>query len=156
MRKTGLGFVVEIVRTILELRAMVSAWKAEGLRVGLVPTMGFLHDGHLGLIENALMDCHRVVTTIFVNPTQFDVNEDLAAYPRDEARDLELIKAVGGHLVFIPDVSEIYPEGFATRIEVEYLTDVMDGAARPRTFRWCHSNCGQAVESSAGRYVDLW
>ena len=125
---------MQIARSIADLRSIVSGWKSEGLRVGLVPTMGFLHEGHLSLIANALADCDRVITTIFVNPTQFGANEDLDAYPRDEERDLDLIKGAGGNVVFIPDVSVMYPEGFATRVEVDGLTDVMDGAARPGHF----------------------
>ncbi|MEM9716922.1 MAG: pantoate--beta-alanine ligase [Pseudomonadota bacterium] len=125
---------MNVVRKIPDLRSTVRDWKMQGHRVGLVPTMGFLHEGHLSLIENALTDCDRVVTTIFVNPTQFGAGEDLDSYPRDEARDLDMIAAAGGHLVFIPDVSTMYPDGFATRVEVDGLTDVMDGAARPGHF----------------------
>ena len=129
-----MGSVTDVVRSVSELRQVVAGWKSEGLRVGLVPTMGYLHDGHLSLIANALSDCDRVVTTIFVNPTQFGANEDLDAYPRDHDRDLKLIHEAGGHLVFIPEVTTMYPDGFATRVEVDGLTEVMDGAARPGHF----------------------
>ena len=124
----------EVVTTVEALRSAVATWRQEGHRVGLVPTMGYLHDGHLSLIKAALADCTRVIVTIFVNPTQFGAGEDLDAYPRDLDRDLELITATGGHLAFVPGVDVMYPEGFATRVEVDGLTDVMDGAARPGHF----------------------
>jgi pantoate--beta-alanine ligase len=96
--------------------------------------MGSLHSGHISLIENLLKSCDRVITTIFVNPTQFGEGEDLDAYPRTEAEDVAKIMAAGGHLVFVPHVAEVYPEGFATRVEVDGLTDVLCGASRPGHF----------------------
>ncbi|MEO0342071.1 MAG: pantoate--beta-alanine ligase [Pseudomonadota bacterium] len=124
----------DLVRTISELRDEVAFWRTEGHRVGLVPTMGFLHEGHLSLIENALGDCNRVITTIFVNPTQFGAHEDLDGYPKDLDRDLSMVERAGGHLVFVPNPAMMYPDGFATRVEVDGLTDIMDGAARPGHF----------------------
>ncbi|MEO1562918.1 MAG: pantoate--beta-alanine ligase [Pseudomonadota bacterium] len=126
--------MTKIVTTVGGLRDDVATWKQEGRRVGLVPTMGYLHEGHLSLITSALSDCDRVVVSIFVNPTQFGAGEDLNAYPRDLDRDLKLIAETGGHLAFVPGVEVMYPNGFSTRVEVDGLTDVMDGAARPGHF----------------------
>jgi pantoate--beta-alanine ligase len=125
---------IRTVESIADLRRKVAEWKAAGLTVGLVPTMGALHDGHLSLITRMLGHADRVVTTIFVNPTQFGAGEDLDAYPRTREADTALIADTGGHLVFAPSVAEIYPEGFATRVEVDGLTDVMDGVSRPGHF----------------------
>ena len=123
-----------IVRTVPELRARVAAWRAANERVALVPTMGALHEGHLSLVRIARARCDRVVTSIFVNPTQFSPKEDLAAYPRNEARDVELLDAEACDLVFAPTVAEMYPDGFATAIEVSGVSAPLDGAARPRHF----------------------
>jgi len=97
--------------------------------------MGYLHDGHLSLLREARRLNAHVVTTIFVNPTQFAPNEDLARYPRDEARDLELLRAEGVDAVFAPSVGEMYPEGFTTYVTVEGLTERLEGASRPTHFR---------------------
>lgn len=121
---------MRVLHTIAEARAA-----REGLGVvGLVPTMGFLHDGHLSLVERARAECAAVVATIFVNPTQFGPNEDLGRYPRDLPRDLALLEAAGVDLVFAPEPPEIYPEGFATSIQVGGVTDVLEGASRPGHF----------------------
>src|SRR5213079_3019950 len=93
-----------IARTVADLRAQVAAWRREGLRVGLVPTMGALHEGHLSLVRLAGERADRVVASLFVNPTQFGPNEDFEAYPRDEARDADLLAAAGCHLLFAPSV----------------------------------------------------
>lgn len=122
------------VETIADLRRKVAEWKAAGLTVGLVPTMGALHEGHLSLITRMLGHADRVITTIFVNPTQFGAGEDLDAYPRTREADTAMIAETGGHLLFAPPVSEIYPEGFATRVEVDGLTDVLCGQSRPGHF----------------------
>src|ERR1700753_177328 len=103
-----------VARTVLALREKIAAWRAEGLRVALVPTMGALHEGHLALVRAALRSCERVVVSIFVNPTQFGPNEDFALYPRQEAIDAELVARAGGHLIYAPNVAEMYPEGFRT------------------------------------------
>src|SRR3546814_14456340 len=98
--------------------------------------MGARHDGHLALLRAALVECDRAVVTVFVNPAQFAPTEDFASYPRGEGRDLALIAATGGHLAFVPDVAEMYPEGFATRVAVGGgLTEGLCGAARPPFFR---------------------
>jgi pantoate--beta-alanine ligase len=117
-----------VYRGVDELRAALRPARREGLRIGLVPTMGFLHDGHVSLLRAARAENDVVVMTLFVNPTQFGPNEDLDRYPRDEERDLRLASEAGVDLVFAPDVSELYPEGFATAVEVTgNLTSVLDG-----------------------------
>ncbi len=106
-----------------------------GKKIGLVPTMGYLHDGHLSLIKRALKQCDIVITTIFVNPTQFAPHEDLDAYPRDERKDLAKIKETGGQIVFIPKADDIYQPDFQTYVLVEKLTKTLEGEARPTHFR---------------------
>lgn len=123
-----------IVRTIADLRAQVSAWRREGLRVGFVPTMGALHEGHLSLVRLAGTKADRVVASIFVNPTQFGPNEDFDAYPRDEARDAELLAGAGCRLLFAPTVAEMYPPGAATTVTVAGVSEPLDGLARPGHF----------------------
>jgi pantoate--beta-alanine ligase len=115
------------VRSVQELRAALAPVRREGQTVGLVPTMGALHDGHLSLLRAARADCDAVVLSVFVNPKQFGAGEDLETYPRDEARDLELAEAAGVDIVYAPPVEEVYPPGFATVVEVEGLTDVLCG-----------------------------
>ena len=122
---------MKTVRTIAELRAVL----AEAPRpVGLVPTMGAFHDGHLSLMRAAREANATVVVSLFVNPAQFGPTEDLEAYPRDEAHDLGLAEATGVDIVFAPDVDEVYPAGFSTTVEVAGLTEPLDGAARPGHF----------------------
>jgi len=125
---------LDILRTIAELRRRTSVWCKTGERVGLVPTMGALHHGHLGLVRAARAQCDRVVATIFVNPKQFAPGEDLEAYPRREAADLAMLRAAGVDLLFMPAVAEIYPPGFATTVRVEGLTECLCGAHRPGHF----------------------
>jgi pantoate--beta-alanine ligase len=116
------------LRTKAELRAALAPGRREGLTVGLVPTMGYLHEGHLSLIRAARAECDLVVMSLFVNPTQFGPGEDLERYPRDEERDLRLAGEAGADLVFAPAVDEVYPEGFATAVAVSgALTEVLDG-----------------------------
>jgi len=124
-----------ICRTRAEMRPAVGDWKRAGESVAVVPTMGYLHEGHLGLVRLARQRADRVVTTIFVNPTQFGPNEDLATYPRDEARDLELLDAEGVDAVFAPDVTEMYGAGGDTYVEVPGLSGILQGALRPGHFR---------------------
>jgi pantoate--beta-alanine ligase len=122
---------VRTVRTVAELRAAL----ADAPRpVGLVPTMGWFHEGHLSLMRAARADCETVVVSLFVNPSQFGPNEDLDAYPRDEQRDSALAAAEGVDVLFAPAVEEVYPPGFATRVEVGGVTEPLDGAARPGHF----------------------
>jgi pantoate--beta-alanine ligase len=125
---------ITISRTVAELRAGIAAWRAAGETVGLVPTMGALHDGHLQLVRRARADCRRVVVTLFVNPTQFAPHEDLAAYPRDEAGDRDKLALVGVDRMFAPDLEEMYPPGFATTVSVGGLTEHLCGPHRPGHF----------------------
>ena len=123
-----------IVRTVADLRARVSAWRAAGERVGLVPTMGALHEGHLSLVEIARRHAGRTVASVFVNPTQFAPTEDFDAYPRGEARDAELLAQSGCDLLYAPTAAEMYPQGFATTVTVSGVSEPLDGAARPGHF----------------------
>ena len=107
---------VKVIRSLAELREVVRGLRQSGNRIGLVPTMGALHEGHLALVRMANAMSDRTVVSIFVNPTQFAPNEDFARYPRDEAGDLEKLAAIGCDLVWMPDVAEMYPAGFATSI----------------------------------------
>lgn len=119
---------------VVTTRAEVRAERPTG-RLGFVPTMGYLHDGHLGLVRRAARECEHVAVSIFVNPTQFGPGEDLASYPRDPERDLALLEEAGVDLVWLPQVGDVYPAGFATRVEVGGgLTDVLEGAVRPGHF----------------------
>lgn len=121
---------MRIVRTVAELRAAVAEARSEGHSIGLVPTMGAFHDGHLSLMRQARAENGFVVVSLFVNPTQFGPQEDLAAYPRDEERDAALAESQGVDVLFAPSVTEVYPRGFATTIHVAGLTGVLDGAHR--------------------------
>jgi pantoate--beta-alanine ligase len=117
-----------VVREVDGLRAALAPLRREGRTIGLVPTMGFLHDGHVSLLHAARAECDIVVMSLFVNPTQFGPNEDLATYPRDEAHDLRLASEAGTDFVFAPQVAEIYPDGATTAVEVTGgLTSVLDG-----------------------------
>jgi pantoate--beta-alanine ligase len=119
---------MKLMRTKAKLRAELAPVRRSGRSIGLVPTMGALHDGHLALLRAARERSDVVVMSLFVNPAQFRPGEDLAAYPRDEQRDAELAEAAGVDLVYAPDVAEVYPEGFATAVAVGGgLTDVLDG-----------------------------
>jgi pantoate--beta-alanine ligase len=121
---------IAVARTVAGLREAVAGWRARQERVGLVPTMGALHRGHLALVAAARRDCQRVVASLFVNPKQFGPREDFAAYPRDEAADLAKFREGGVDLVFAPTVEEMYPGGFATAVQVAGLGDAMEGAHR--------------------------
>jgi len=118
------------IETISELRTARRAFP----QLGFVPTMGFLHDGHLSLVAQAKGDCGAVAVSIFVNPIQFGANEDLSCYPRDMTRDLSLLEKAGVDLVFTPTPEFIYPAGFTTRIEVGAIAEVLEGASRPGHF----------------------
>ncbi len=123
---------MRIVHTLEELRAIRPSLKP---RVGFVPTMGYLHEGHLSLVRRARQECESVVVSIFVNPTQFGPGEDLARYPRDLERDLRLLDPLGVDLLWAPTAEVMYPPGFQTWVEVEGLTRPLEGAARPGHFR---------------------
>jgi pantoate--beta-alanine ligase len=121
---------MRIVRSIADVRAAVRDARAAGDLVGLVPTMGAFHDGHVSLMRQARAESDLVVVSLFVNPAQFGANEDLAAYPRDEATDAALAAAAGVDILFSPPVEEIYPDGFATSIHISGITEVLCGARR--------------------------
>jgi len=124
---------VKLIRAREELRAALAPVRREGGSVGLVPTMGYLHEGHLSLLRAARAECDVVVMTLFVNPAQFGPGEDLDRYPRDEERDLRLAAEAGADLVYAPPVEVVYPDGFATNVDVDGgLTGVLDGDPRRR------------------------
>jgi len=123
---------VRVFRTIAECRLWRQALDGD---LGVVPTMGYLHDGHMSLVRAARGDNAHVAATIFVNPTQFGPNEDLARYPRDEERDLALLRGAGVDAVFAPSAAEMYPDGFSTCVTVEGLAARLEGASRPTHFR---------------------
>ena len=125
---------IEIVRATGEVRRRVAGWHAEGLSVGLVPTMGAIHEGHLALVRAAAAGSDRVVASLFVNPKQFAPGEDYSAYPRDEGRDAGLIADAGGDLLFAPSGEGVYPDGFSTSVAVQGLTEGLCGAFRPGHF----------------------
>lgn len=127
---------LEVFSELAPLRATVREWRSRGLRVGFVPTMGNLHDGHFSLVALALMRCDRVVASIFVNPTQFGPNEDFGRYPRTPDADLAGLQAAGCHAVWMPDVETMYPLGVerAVRMHVPAITETLDGEHRPGHF----------------------
>lgn len=121
---------MKTIRSIAELRRALARARAQGKSVGLVPTMGALHDGHLSLIAAARNDCDVVVMSLFVNPSQFAAGENLAGYPRDEASDSAVAQEAGVDVLFAPAVEEMYPDGFATSVVVHRVTEPLEGAAR--------------------------
>ena len=126
---------MKICNTIRDIRTASRAARRTGMRLGLVPTMGALHEGHLSLIRAAKASCQVVVASIFVNPTQFGPNEDLARYPRPFERDRELLENEGVDLLFAPSVDEMYPSGAVTWVTAEELSAKLDGRSRPGHFR---------------------
>jgi pantoate--beta-alanine ligase len=122
-------------RTIKSLTQCLRGYRASGLRVGFVPTMGFLHEGHRALIDESVARCDITVVSIFVNPTQFGQNEDLDRYPRALEQDHELCRTAGVNMIFMPDAGEIYPPGFQTYVEPGPVAEPLCGAARPGHFR---------------------
>jgi pantoate--beta-alanine ligase len=128
---------MKTVRTIAELRSLLAPSRRRGLRIGLVPTMGALHEGHLSLVRRAREQCETVVVSLFVNPAQFNERDDLERYPRDEREDARRAAAAGADILFAPSEQEVYPRGFATAVEVHgALSETLEGAARgPEHFR---------------------
>lgn len=125
-----------IAETVENVRKEVEKWKRSGLIVGLVPTMGALHEGHASLVEAAASECDRVVASVFVNPTQFSESEDMESYPRDFENDCRILEEKGCHMVFHPEAAEMYPEGFATYVEVKSdMTRQLCGKSRPEHFK---------------------
>jgi pantoate--beta-alanine ligase len=125
---------MKIITGILEMQNAAHDLRAEGKRLALVPTMGYLHEGHLSLMRIARQHAEVVVTSIFVNPTQFGPKEDFAKYPRDLERDRRLAASAGTDLLFVPTVDEMYPAGYATSVSVERVTEVLEGKVRPGHF----------------------
>ena len=126
---------MKIIRSIKKIQSFTRQLAAEGKTIGLVPTMGFLHEGHLSLIKRASKHADIVITTIFVNPAQFAQGEDLSKYPQNEKGDIQKIKEAGGEIVFIPKESDIYPGNFETFVNVESLTQSLEGEFRPSHFK---------------------
>lgn len=127
---------MKIATTIAEVRAQVREWKQQGLTVGLVPTMGYLHEGHASLVKTSVQQCDRTVASVFLNPTQFGPGEDLETYPRDFEHDCALLTECSCDMVFHPEVSEMYPDGFATFVEVQSeMPRQLCGKTRPIHFR---------------------
>ena len=126
---------MKIVSTVEQVREEVKKWRQQGLTVGLVPTMGYLHEGHKSLIDAARKENDRVVVSIFVNPIQFGPNEDFASYPRDIDRDTEKCREAGADLIFAPEASEMYEPDFCTFVDMNGPTDELCGKSRPGHFR---------------------
>ena len=125
---------IDIVRTVADLRAHIQNWRDSGLSVGLVPTMGALHDGHFSLVDRSMADNDRTCVTLFINPKQFGPNEDLDVYPRNEAEDSAALARGGADLLFAPGVEEMYPQGSVAKVSVPGIGDVLEGAFRPGFF----------------------
>src|SRR5919108_3280748 len=125
---------MQLFETVVSLRQYLTAQRAAGRRIGFVPTMGYLHDGHLSLVHAAQQECGIVVMSIFVNPRQFGPHEDFTTYPRALDRDLRLAREAGVDAVFSPSVADIYPPGFNTEVTVHKLTEPLCGASRPGHF----------------------
>ena len=126
---------MEICYTVAEVRKQVKEWKKEGLTIGFVPTMGYLHEGHKSLMKEARKENDKVVVSIFVNPMQFGPTEDLESYPRDLDKDSKLCEGVGVDLIFHPEPEEMYPEGFCSYVDMNGLTTELCGKSRPIHFR---------------------
>jgi pantoate--beta-alanine ligase len=125
---------IEIVRTLDALRTRLATWREAGARVGLVPTMGALHEGHFSLVDRAVSETDQVCASIFVNPKQFGPTEDFSRYPRDENGDCAALQAHGVNLIYMPTADEMYPDGFATSVTVPGIADRLEGACRPGFF----------------------
>lgn len=125
---------MELITTVQSIREAVRNARLAGKRIGFVPTMGFLHEGHLTLMRQARQECDYVVVSIFVNPTQFGPNEDFARYPRDLERDMQLCRSVPVEAIFHPDVAEMYPQPFLSKVSVGTVTEGLCGASRPGHF----------------------
>lgn len=126
---------MKIITTIPEMQSVAEPLRKQGKTIGFVPTMGFLHEGHLSLMRTARAECNVVVVSIFVNPTQFGPNEDLDRYPRDAEGDREKCESAGVDILFMPDAEEMYPEKPTVFVTVEGISDVLEGAIRPGHFR---------------------
>ncbi len=125
---------MKIVRTITELRSCVKSWRKRDQSIGLVPTMGGLHNGHLSLVKHSKCQADKTITSLFVNPSQFAPHEDFVTYPREENADREMLEISGNDLLFAPHISEIYPDGHLTRLDVQGLSQILEGEFRPNFF----------------------
>ena len=134
---------INVVSDPVEVRNQVKKWRAEGLSVGLVPTMGYLHEGHQSLIQKSVEQNDKTVVSVFVNPIQFGPNEDLATYPRDMKRDTELCESTGADLIFHPEPSDMYADDFCTFIDMDKVTKNLCGKTRPTHFRGVCTVCGK-------------
>ena len=134
---------VKVVKTVEEVRKYVKEWRKNGETIGLVPTMGFLHAGHQSLIKRSVEDNDRTVVSVFVNPIQFGPNEDLEAYPRDLERDSQLCDETGADLIFNPEPSEMYKDGFVSFVDMNGLTNHLCGLSRPVHFRGVCTVCSK-------------
>ncbi len=134
---------IKVVKTVDEVRKYVKEWRKNGETVGLVPTMGFLHAGHQSLIKRSVEDNDRTVVSVFVNPIQFGPNEDLEAYPRDLERDSQLCDETGADLIFNPEPSEMYKDGFVSFVDMNGLTNHLCGLSRPVHFRGVCTVCSK-------------
>ncbi len=134
---------MKIVKTVDEVKAIVKGWRSEGLTVGLVPTMGFLHAGHQSLIAKSVEQNDRTVVSVFVNPIQFGPNEDLEAYPRDIKRDADLCEKTGADIIFNPEPEEMYKDGFVSFVDMNGLTNHLCGLSRPVHFRGVCTVCNK-------------
>ncbi|MDE2997968.1 MAG: pantoate--beta-alanine ligase [Gemmatimonadota bacterium] len=126
---------MRVVRNVRDMHRVADRMRMDGLRIGLVPTMGYLHEGHASLMRQIGRVTDRTVVSVFVNPAQFGPDEDFKTYPRDFERDLAMVRSEGGALVYAPSAAEMYPDGYATYLEVERLADHLCGASRPGHFR---------------------
>ena len=126
---------MKVVKTVKEVREIVKEWRREGLTVGLVPTMGYLHEGHQSLISKSSSQNDKTVVSVFVNPIQFGPTEDLATYPRDLNRDMQKVEEAGGDLIFNPEPSEMYPDHFTSFIDTTETTELLCAVTRPTHFR---------------------
>lgn len=137
--------MVKVVKTVAEVREAVKNWRKNGETVGLVPTMGYLHEGHGSLITKAKEQNDRVVVSIFVNPMQFGPNEDLASYPRDLEKDTKYVDSLGGDLIFNPEPEEMYHKGFSSYVDMSVLTEELCGLSRPVHFRGVCTVCTKLI-----------
>ncbi len=136
---------MEVVRSVPDLRAAMAPWRGGAARSALVPTMGALHDGHMSLIRTAQDHADKTVVSVFVNPTQFAPNEDFTTYPRDEARDLDMLRAAGVDLVFMPGVADMYGDTDRTKVEVQGLSQILEGQFRPHFFIGVATVCAKLL-----------
>ena len=132
--KSNMSDNIEIIRSVKEIRERISSWRNNNLRVGLVPTMGALHEGHLSLVDQSKGLTDRTIASLFVNPRQFLPDEDFEMYPRDEFLDVQLLSARGVDVLFSPSVDEMYPNGFVTTVSVPGIGDILEGEFRPQFF----------------------